>query len=57
MICRIADKKFRGTELSGEELQVKTGFIIDDLLPIIGETQHKEVIVQDIEISESDEEY
>ena len=25
MICRIADKKFRGTELSGEELSVKTG--------------------------------
>ena len=57
MVCRIADKKFRGTEMANMELQMKIGFILDELLPLIGETERNQIDEHIIEISESDEDY
>ena len=36
MICRVADVKFRTTEVEPEDLYLKVGYIIDDLVLLLG---------------------
>jgi len=57
MLCRVADFKFKVTELDSEPLYVKVGYVIDDLLPLIGVYERNEVDSGQVEISESDEDY
>ena len=58
LICRAADVKFRRTEIESEELHLKVGYILDDILPLLGPGyEREEVGDQVVEISESDEDY
>ena len=57
MLCRVAEFKFKGTELDSEPLYVKVGYVIDDLLPLIGVNERNEVDPGPVEVSESDEDY
>ena len=56
MICRVADIKFRGSNLETEELQTKVGYVLDELMPLIG-ARKVEVDCHELEISDSDEDY
>lgn len=58
MICRVADVKFRQTELETEDLYLKVGYILDDLVLLLGDDYVKvNPDAGDVEISESDEDY
>ena len=57
MLCRVAAFNFKATELDSEPLYVKVGYVIDDLLPLIGVYERNEVDPGQVEISESDEDY
>ena len=41
MICRVADMRFRNSDVEARELSVKVGYVLDDLFDWIGE--HKEL--------------
>ena len=57
MICRVADIKFKGTELESINLHTKVGYVIDEILIIIEIYRRNEVDPGKAEMSESDEDY
>jgi len=56
MLGRIAEFKFRETELEGLELAKKLEYILDDVLSLV-EVSRKDVNIQVDEKSESDDDY
>ena len=56
-ICRLADLKFRGTEVEHHDLVCKLEFLIDDIVLRIGVDKKNEVPNELLEISESDDEF
>ena len=59
MVCRVADVKFRDTDLGGKELVDKVSYVLSDLLwSLLGsDFAVNELNQNDVEISESDEDY
>ena len=56
MIGRIADLKFKNTDMEGVHLAKKIEFVLDDLLILVG-AERKEVADGEEEESESDDDY
>ena len=55
-IARCADLYFLGSEMEGLELHEKCEFVLDELLPIVGQRRIKQKIIIE-EFSESDDDY
>ena len=55
-LARIADIKFKGSEMEELKLAKKIEYVLDDILPIVGETR-KEVRIIIEEFSESEDDY
>ena len=56
MICRVADLRFRNSQVEAEELVSKLEYVLDDLLAIIDE----ETVVPEVDLSKmsaSDDDY
>lgn len=56
MICRVAHIKFKGSDLDSKELPEQVGYILDQLLSIVG-LQKNNPHLESLEVSESDEDY
>ena len=56
MIARIADIKYKGTEVAQQTLTKKIEYVLDEILPLVG-AKRQEVDIGIEEESESDDEY
>ena len=57
MIGRVADLKFRGSELEDLPLQTKIEYTLDDLFVALPGCKRRSAHVDDVQETESDEDY
>jgi hypothetical protein len=57
MVGRVAHAKFRGSELEGINLAQKVEHILDDLFAVLPGLRRREVNVEELVESESEEDY